>query len=48
LARKLDFGETRLLGFVARAARFLAARRQFLKQPRVLDREHGLVGKGLQ
>ena len=36
------------LGGGARAARFLAARPQFLKQPRILDREHGLPGEGLQ
>jgi hypothetical protein len=36
------------LGGGTGAARFLAARHQFLKQPRVLDREHGLPGEGLQ
>ena len=36
------------LGGGMRAARLLAARRQFLEQPRILDREHRLPGKGLQ
>ena len=36
------------LGGGARAARFFAAGHQFLKEPRILDREHGLPGEGLQ
>ena len=36
------------LGGGVRAARFLAAGGQFLEQPRVLDRQHGLSGEGLQ
>jgi hypothetical protein len=36
------------LGGGARPARLLAARHQFLKQPCILDGEHGLPGKGLQ
>ena len=36
------------LGSGARAARFLAPPAEFLKQPRVLDGEHGLPGEGLQ
>ncbi len=36
------------VGGGARAARLLAARHQFLKQPRILDGEHGLPGEGLQ
>ena len=42
-----QISECRLGGGV-RPARFLAARGEFLEQPRVLDREHGLPGKGLQ
>jgi hypothetical protein len=48
LARKLDLVRLASSASSSRAARFLAARRQFLKQPRVFDGEHGLVGKGLQ
>ena len=36
------------LGGGASTARFLAARPQFLKQPRILDGEHGLPSEGLQ
>ena len=42
-----QIGEGRL-GGSAGAAGLLAARHQFLKQPRILDREHDLPGKGLQ
>jgi hypothetical protein len=48
IGEETRFGAARLLGLIARASRFLAARRQFLKEPRMLDREHGLVGEGLQ
>ena len=36
------------LGGSARTTRVLAARHQFLKQPRILDGEHGLPREGLQ
>ena len=44
--RRLQFVQRRL-GGVASRADLLAARGEFLEQPGVLDREHGLSGKGL-